>query len=335
MEKYSQYRDKGSGIAPFFPVPTQRSGLMLPFHISLFLIRLPILITLALSYFFVLQWLPIGSLGRKAMLWLIQGTPGIWWIDLQIDGVRRGSLAKYHQTRLPQPSSIIACSYTSPIDSLYLATVFDPIFTVSYPNTRKVQRISTWKSIIRPLSYPKLEPPPKATLVDLSTLTRENPTRAIAVFPECTTTNGRGILAFSPSLLSASPTCKIFPVSIRYTSPDITTPVPRTYFTFLWNLLSKSTHCIRVRIAEPVYNSTRSMSYKPPSATTSTDILQDDTASESTLATEDDEGLTSDERKTLDKVAEALARLGRVKRVGLGVKEKLGFVELWTRSKRR
>lgn len=111
MEKYSQYRDRGivtqrapssqgedqliesrpaSGIAPFFPVPTAPSGFYLPFHLFLFLCRLPILLTVTLSYFFVLQWLSIGSLGKKAALWLILGTPGIWWIDLQIDGVKRG-----------------------------------------------------------------------------------------------------------------------------------------------------------------------------------------------------------------------------------------------------
>lgn len=44
----------------------------------------------AISYFLVLQWMPIGVLGRKASLWCILGIPGIWWIDLQIDGVKKG-----------------------------------------------------------------------------------------------------------------------------------------------------------------------------------------------------------------------------------------------------
>ena len=108
MEKYSQFRDRGiltstkliillyllyslgSGVAPFFPIATQPSGIYLPFHLFLLLVRLPILITVTLSYFVVLQWLPIGSLGKKASLWLILGTPGVWWIDLQIDGVKKG-----------------------------------------------------------------------------------------------------------------------------------------------------------------------------------------------------------------------------------------------------
>ena len=41
-----------------------------------------------------------------------------------------------------------------------------------------------------------------------------------------------------------------------------------------------------------------------------------------------------DERKVLDKVGEALARLGRVKRVGLTVKDKLAFIEAWSKRRR-
>lgn len=80
----------GTGIAPFFPIPTTPSGSALPFHIFLFIIRVPLLIFFMLAYFVVFAWLPIGSLGRKAALWCILGIPGIWWVDLQIDGVKKG-----------------------------------------------------------------------------------------------------------------------------------------------------------------------------------------------------------------------------------------------------
>lgn len=49
-----------------------------------------------------------------------------------------------------------------------------------------------------------------------------------------------------------------------------------------------------------------------------------------------DAELSEPERRVLDAVAEALARLGRVKRVGLGAKEKDSFVKAWWgRSKAR
>ncbi len=173
----------------------------------------------------------------------------------------------------------------------------------------------------------------------------ENPNQAVVVFPECTTTNGKGILPLGPSLLTAPRTTKVFPVSLRYTAPDITTPIPASFGTFLWNLCSQPTHCIRVRIAEAIYNTSATTPGADPAAKVSSyktnffDSLSEDMASSvETLVAEDtgSQGRPKQESKTfLDKVAEALARLGRVKRVGLGVKEKQNFVQSWTKSRSR
>lgn len=274
---------------------------------------------------------------------MILGIPGIWWIDLQIDGVKKGSLAKKHEGRVPEPTNIIASSFTSPIDSLYLAAIFDPIFTVSYPHTRQVEHISLFGAILRALSKPQEYPSKNAKLTDLKTLVAEHPKRIIVVFPECTTTNGRGILPFSPSLLTAPPKTKIFPISLRYTPPDITTPVPGQYWSFLWNLLSHPTHCIRVRIAEVVYNTSKSQDSvaekKDKYLSNFMDTLGEDSgmaSSTDTLGSFNDSAgeVSEEERKILDKVGEALARLGRVKRVGLTVKDKVAFIEAWSKRRR-
>jgi hypothetical protein len=45
-------------------------------------------------------------------------------------------------------------------------------------------------------------------------------------------------------------------------------------------------------------------------------------------------GITDEEQKVLERVAEDLARLGRVKRVGLGVEEKVQFIKVWGSRKR-
>ncbi len=274
---------------------------------------------------------------------MILGIPGIWWIDLQIDGVKKGSLAKKHEGRVPEPGDVIASSFTSPIDSLYLAAIFDPIFTVSYPNTRQVRYISLFGAILRALWKPEEQPPKNAKLIDLTTLIAEHPKRVVVVFPECTTTNGRGILPFSPSLLTAPPGTKIFPISLRYTPPDVTTPVPGQYLSFIWNLLSRPTHCIRVRIAEVVYNTS-----KPTDGTADKkdryllnflDTLGEDSAQTSssdtlTSLSEHPGEVNPEEKRILDKVGEALARLGRVKRVGLTVKDKAAFCDVWSKKKR-
>lgn len=309
---------------------------------------------MCLSYFAVLQWLPIGSLGKKASLWCILGVPSLWWIDLQVDGVKRGFVSILREqmqfstnvidrrlasqrARLPISKCIIASSFTSPIDPVYLAAVFDPIFTASYPNTRKVERLSLLQAILRSFSYPLVNPPSDTQLVDLSELLEKYQSRPIVVFPECTTTNGRGILPLSRSLVSVPPRTKIYPVSLRYTEADVTTPVPGTYVTFLWNLLCKPTHFIRVRVAEYVTVSSRTLSPSSQAQSTSTDFFEDDEPAsflEEYAGSNDDSELTKSEIAVLDYVGESLARLGRVKRVGLGVKEKQDFVDIWTRHKR-
>jgi hypothetical protein len=364
MEKYSQFRDRGlynmcheniltwthanasnlgSGIAPFFPISSSPAGIYLPVYIFLFLFKLPFFVTVTATYFLFLQWFPLGSLPKKAILWMMLGIPGIWWIDLQIDGVKKGSLAKKHEGRVPQPSNIIASSFTSPIDSLYLAAIFDPIFTVSYPHTRQVRYISLFGAILHALSRPQEHPPRGSKMTDLKTLLSEHPNRVIVVFPECTTTNGQGILPFSPSLLTTPPGSKIFPINLRYTPPDITTPVPGQYWAFIWNLLSQPTHCIRVRIAEVVYNTAKptdlAAEKKDRYLTNFLDTLGEDSAMTSSTDTltslNDNPGeVNNEEKRVLDKVGEALARLGRVKRVGLSLKDKAAFIDAWGKRKR-
>lgn len=242
------------------------------------------------------------------------------------------SLAKHHKARLPQPSSIIASSFTSPIDSLYLAAIFDPVFAASYPSTRLVHRISLFEAILRAFQHPQEHPPLNACLTDLQTLLQQYPSQPVVIFPECTTTNGRGILPFSASLLTVPSKTKIFPISLRYTPADITTPVPGMYLAFFWNLLSRPTHCIRVRIAESVHNTAYSSSMGSSKQTSLLDTMRNQGT---LLGLEENSDVSSDEKIVLDKVAEALARLGRVKRVGLSATDKEAFVKAWTRQRRR
>lgn len=150
-----------------------------------------------------------------------------------------------------------------------------------------------------------------------------HPKRIFVLYPECTTTNGRGILQFNESLLTAPMGSRIFPVNLRYTPADITTPLPGQYLAFCWRLLSKPTHCIRVRIAESVSRASL-LDVRPISdkdmATNSTENFSGSGKS--------DRGGSSD-RELLIKIAEALARLGRTKRVGLSANDKVEFIDAW------
>lgn len=142
------------------------------------------------------------------------------------------------------------------------------------------------------------------------------------MFPESTTTNGKGILQLSPSLTTAPVKTKVFPVNLRYEPADITTPIPGSYVQFLWNLLRKPTHYIRVRVAESVV-----VGEAAGKVNTSQQQQQQDLGS--------DFSLSNEQQALLFSVGDAMARLGRVKRVGLGVKEKQEFIRMWAKSRRR
>ncbi|KAI8941930.1 hypothetical protein NX059_000044 [Plenodomus lindquistii] len=362
MEKYSQFRDKGTAIAPFLPVPPPPFSLVwAPIRLFLFCVRAPLVVCVSIFYFVFLEYASFGSTVKYGVLWLMLGIPGVWWVDLQVDGVKRGQLHSA-KDNLPSAGTIIASSFTSPLDPLYLAGIFQPIFTRSYPHTRLVERITLLRAILLAFSPPTLHPAPTAKLVSLSHLTATNPTKIIAVFPETTTTNGRGILPLSPSLLSADGKTKIYPVNLRYTPQDVTTPVPGGWASWCWQLLSKPTHQMRVRIASRVYNNSASLD--SPSRTASgtkakgtgydTNIFDNadfvngvrgrngeagdgmdvDVGDGGGMTNGVHDAVSAEEQRVLDRVGEDLARLGRVKRVGLGVEEKIEFVRVWG-SRRR
>jgi 1-acylglycerol-3-phosphate O-acyltransferase len=185
--------------------------------------------------------------------------------------------------------------------------------------------------MLRALLPPQKSPPPGAKLVPISAIHKKYPTSIIVALPECTTSNGRGILSLSPSILTSSSKTKIYPVNLRYSPSDVTTPLPGAYLSFLWDLCSRPTHCIRVRIAEAVQLSN---SIRQNGTVTNGDPLLDASFSSAETLTDDiKDGLTGEERKVLDRVADDLARLGRAKRVGLGVKEKVQFIKVWTKTR--
>ena len=72
------------------PNPIESSGVALPLHLFLLALRVPLLVCVTIIYSIAFSWLSLGSLAKKAALWVILGIPGVWWIDLQIDGVKRG-----------------------------------------------------------------------------------------------------------------------------------------------------------------------------------------------------------------------------------------------------
>lgn len=291
-------------------------------HVIVFLIRLPIFGVLCFNYFTWLQFIPMPLVLHKIFRWNILIMAGIFFVDIQVDGVKRGSLSSLPKSRIPHPRSVIASNFTSPIDAMYMAAIFDPIFVQSYPGTRKVRKISLAEACMLALRPVDMGPPDSSHSTSITSLLKENPDRIIAVFPECTTTNGRAVLPLSYSLLGVPPTIDIFPLSIRYTLPDVTTPVPERTIRFFWDILSRPSTYLRVRLADALH-------CKRNTRVESLSDSGDDEHSDGVSQNELKEHVSGIENKFLDSVADTLARLGRNKRVGLTLQDKAAFTRAW------
>ncbi|KAH8652949.1 hypothetical protein BGZ61DRAFT_468322 [Ilyonectria robusta] len=205
----------------------------------------------------VLPWVHPGPVGNKLCLWTLMGILGVWWTDLQIDRVKPGSLAQQPLWRLPRPGSIMVVSATSPIDAIFLAAVFDPIFTVLHSRPRPVRELFLLQAIFR-IGTNETSPSSHA---NLKTVLERHPDRIIAVLTEHSATNGTCTL---PSTLNLSDTVRIFRISIQYLPADVSTPGSGTDPALLWTMLSRPVHRIRLRIADGVSNDgTSGVSDKP------------------------------------------------------------------------
>ncbi len=99
------------------------------------------------------------------------------------------------------------------------------------------------------------------------------------------------------------------------------------------------THCIRVRLAQCVYNTSAALTTKRSgqNGRNSYDANIFDTLelghNKSASKSQENGAPRIDEEKVLETIADTLARLGRVKRVSLGVAQKDDFVKTWTKRR--
>ncbi|EPS38289.1 hypothetical protein H072_7919 [Dactylellina haptotyla CBS 200.50] len=335
-----------TGIAPFIPIATPTSAFHLPLAAVLFALRAPVLAAMTASYFLFLQFMPLGSLFQKGILWICMLVAGVFWVDLQVEGVKRGTLSRYPD-RLPSPGSIIASTFSSPLDAMYLAATFDPIFLVPSFDTPYVFQLTLLQTIFYTFTPPTSKPySTKPTTI--AEVVAKNPHRIIVIFPEGTTSNGRALLRFAPAFDSFATQYKssgenghgngkipknlIFPISLRYLPSATTTPLPGSYGVFLWRLLGQPSQTIKVRIGEAVRIGELEKSTDSLATTSSSETITEKTIVRSP---EDSAARVPRVGALEEKVGEILVRVGRIRRVGLGVKEKIGFWNAWKSQGRK
>ncbi|KAI8333349.1 hypothetical protein BC941DRAFT_401474 [Chlamydoabsidia padenii] len=232
MEKYSRWRDPGTGIQPFLPPVPPRTETSLLFSLSNVIhyvvgpvqgIVKFILVTIALLLYFVLVPLlgtlltplgPLQGLWKRSFsslcLRLILFFTGFFYIKSEPVSIRKGrSKTSKTPTLNVKSGDIIVTNWTSYIEVIYLALRFHPVFTQVIPSVNKVRCISLWQALRLCVRLPALTPEEANvdekdlyTIKQLSTKAKENNWGAVVVFPEATTSNGRALLKFGSSLFN-------------------------------------------------------------------------------------------------------------------------------------
>ncbi|KAF5317914.1 hypothetical protein D9611_014523 [Ephemerocybe angulata] len=258
MEKFSNYRDAGTGIQPFLtPLPPAGSEILvqatLPIRYALAAVRTALLLVLLLAYVLIVRvalliFLPISPvydllvhlntaiLGRSALFIL-----GLVWIPVDYITKKRKSALKTEVPWNPKAGDIIVSNWVSWIELIWLAIRFNPIFVLPIPASEAstAQKLPTPSSNASPIAYTpgrrtgtgsaNIQQAARSasaripvagfrqvSLLQMITSTgrvpyiagssdqlktiediRKKARRPIVVFPECTTSNGRGLLRFA------------------------------------------------------------------------------------------------------------------------------------------
>lgn len=121
MEKFSNWRDKGTGISPFMPealpltaaTGVKKAGLAVV-KTLLFTAKLPVTVLLIALYYVT----GIAALIKLVVLVFF----GFNRLEVLVDGVKRSNVAKINAS-LPRVGDLVVVNWSSPIDGLIIAAV--------------------------------------------------------------------------------------------------------------------------------------------------------------------------------------------------------------------
>ncbi|KAG7742977.1 hypothetical protein KL923_000592 [Ogataea haglerorum] len=240
MEKFSDWRDKGTGISPFMPIPPANSSVPVKYVLGPIWALLKIVPSVFLFLLSSLCW-PVGFLFRPVLRLLLLVLFNVSEIEFLADGVKKSN-TKQIDSRRPDKGQLVFVNFSSPLDCLVLYLVSKSnncsfLTADSRGNLRKLNGLLETFSFA--LAQPQLTYQ-SAAPVDLFKLKNS----VVFVLAEGTTTNNRSVLAFPPIDLATvysayRNTFEFKAISIKVLPPSlVTTPIPRSTVSYLYSHLS-------------------------------------------------------------------------------------------------
>jgi len=281
---------------------------------------------------------------------------GVVWLPVETVSRKRGKLSKHLEAWHPKSGDIIISNWVSWIEILWLAFRFNPIFVVpvpksyvpspsdSTPKRRTGRQTGTGSADIASTNQALRRTIPISGFCQVSLLSAISATgrvppfrdgqpseslesilkradRPVVVFPECTTSNGRGLLRFASVFGNMRVPVNgrsVFVMCVRFDPPSMLSPT--------------TTHSIPSGLINPLghlFNLTTAL--QPLSV--SIRLLAPSDSPGSPLFTVSEIAPGHVEGDQLSEVSAALiAQMGRMKRTGMGWEDKAQLLEL-VRSK--
>ncbi|KAL2314746.1 putative lysophosphatidic acid:oleoyl-CoA acyltransferase [Schizosaccharomyces pombe] len=256
MEKFTRWRDPGTGIAPFHPINTETpSG----FNFKWILIVVVMILRVPLCIISVTLWFlwscflkPILSIQPKLSFFIDSSLSRLLLLCFGCLKLSKSTSGSFVQGDSLQPGDILAVNHSSPLDVLVLSCLYNCTFAVCDSKTSNVSIISAqayfWSCFFSPSKLKITDAKPLAKVAAKASKIGT----VVILFPEGVCTNGRALCQFTPCFDSAKETDRIFPLYIKYLPPCVTLPVP-SLLSFARSVLLTVSFEIRIRFsAEPL-----------------------------------------------------------------------------------
>lgn len=255
MERYTQFRDKATGISPFLPVlqtnvigVNKRDDLLKTLKLDVALSFLIFIVKLVFVIpILILCLITLGQVHylNRCLLFVM----GLYSYELSIQNLK--SRTNISKNFYPSKNEVFLVNFTSPLDLCVLKLISNDDFVILIPNSKgDLVEISYLEFIQQSLKGDVLD---KIEKIDYNKITN----KIIYIFPEGTTSNGKAILPFLltqdslNNFISNFNPLKIKTLGIKLYPSTLTTPLNYSIQSYLYKLLTLLSFEIKIRINSP------------------------------------------------------------------------------------